>query len=549
MDAETDPFDGSTIPVAFIFGLYRGDTDEYWEFESLEKLMNFLSDKNWLVYAHNGGKFDYHLKCIGEDKSFREYINSDEPLMMISGRMAKFRIGECEFRDSMNILVNPLRAFAKEEIDYQKLHKDVRHLHMVEIRKYLKSDCVNLWDTINAYNTRYGVSLTQAGASMRYWQKNHGTGFVKQTLSQSAIYREYYYGGRVQCFRQGTASSNFKVVDINSAYPFAMLHAHPFEPEARVQKHLPRVEHMGQCFVHLIAVAKGCFPLRTDDGLFFPDDERTPREYFVSGWELAAALELDAVKIIEIKKVHYFTQTVNFFDYINKFYVERKEAKAKGDKVGDVFAKLFMNSLYGKFAADPTSYMEYVIASDDSLSDWCTSKFKWDAKEKKNVVEEYGYRRNQPWGDRHLLERELPEKKHTYYNVATAASITGFVRAYLFRALRQCSGLIYCDTDSIAAESIEGLTLGKELGQWKHEADCVYYAVAGKKTYAFELTDGTYKTASKGVRLSPDEIIRAAEGEQVIYKPQAPTYSVMRENAVFVPRTVKMTAKDISQVR
>ena len=379
LDAETDPFDGVTIPAPFIWGLYRGDTEEYWTFNTTQELIDFLADKNWLVYAHNGGKFDYHF--------LKDYINSDEPIMMISGRMAKFRIGECEFRDSMNILVNPLRAFAKEEIDYAKLHKDVRHLHVDEIGRYLKSDCVDLWDTINAYNTRYGVSLTQAGASMRHWSKNYGTGFIKQTMSQSAIYREYYYGGRVQCFRQGISSTPFKVVDINSAYPFAMLHAHPFEPEARVQKHLPPVSKMGQCFVPLIAVSKGAFPLRTDDGLFFPDDERTPREYFISGWELAAALELDAVKIIEIKKVHYFTQTVNFFDYINKFYNERKDAKAKGDKVGDVFAKLFMNSLYGKFAADPTSYMEYVIASDDTLADWCTSKFKWDRKEQKNIIE------------------------------------------------------------------------------------------------------------------------------------------------------------------
>jgi hypothetical protein len=419
---------------------------------------------------------------------------------------------------------------------------------MDEIKRYLKSDCVNLWDTINAYNTKYGVSLTQAGASMRHWSKNYGTGFIKQTMSQSAIYREYYYGGRVQCFRSGASDTSFKVLDINSAYPFAMLHAHPFEPEGRVQKHLPPVDKMGQCFVHLIAISKGAFPLRTDDGLFFPDDERTPREYFVSGWELAAALELDAVKIIEIKKVHYFTQTVNFKEYINKFYNERKEANARGDKVASVFAKLFMNSLYGKFAADPTGYMEYVIASDDTLAEWCVDKVEFNKRDNKYIVTEPGYRRNQAWGDRHLLERELPEKKHTYYNVATAASITGFVRAYLFRALQSCQGLIYCDTDSIAARDIGNLQLGKELGQWKHEADCNFYAIAGKKTYAFRLEDGSYKTASKGVQLTADEIIQAASGAEITYSPQAPTYSIMRPEPTFTKRRVKLTARDISKV-
>jgi hypothetical protein len=150
--------------------------------------------------------------------------------------------------------------------------------------------------------------------------------------------------------------------------------------------------------------------------------------------------------------------------------------------------------------------------------------------------------------------------------VATAASITGFVRAYLFRALRQCEGLIYCDTDSIAARSIGNLQLGNELGQWKHELDCNYYAVAGKKTYAFrsvrdsysekEANDahlikgsqGYYKIASKGVRLTPDGIIAAASGSEITYSPQAPTYSIMRPEAIFVKRRVKMTARDISKM-
>lgn len=535
LDCETDPFKAGRIPHPFIWGLYSGDSDDYWEFATAAELLKFLEDKEWLIYAHNGGKFDYHY--------LRDGINSDDPLMVVAGRLARFKIGECEFRDSMNILVNPLRVFAKEDIDYAKLEESVRAQHMDEIRRYLKSDCVNLWDTIKAYFDRFGRSLTQAGASMRYWKKHYPVDFQPQTAAQSEIYREFYFGGRVQCFEQGYKKEAFKVVDINSAYPYAMLKKHPISREGLALEHLPAEGEIERCMVKIEATAEGCFPYRAETGeLFFPHDD-VIREYSVTGWELIAALELNACKIFRVKEVHYFTQTVDFADYINHFYAERLKAKANSDKMGDVFSKLFMNSLYGKFASDPEKYEEFLIASDDSIGDW---KGK-------------GYERIHPWGERHLMTRPLPEEKHKYYNVATAASITGFVRAHLYRAIRLCEGVLYCDTDSIAARDVSKLPSGKALGAWKLEMECDEYAIAGKKLYAFHEAGGTeYKSASKGVRLTAPDIIRVAKGETVAFNPEVPTYSIMPHKVKgiyepvyeprFISRNVKSTAKDIRKL-
>ncbi len=522
LDCETDPFKVGRVPMPFIWGLYNGDGEQYEEFQTPKAAVEYLRTRRVVVYAHNGGKFDYHY--------LRDDINSDDPIMVIAGRLARFKIGEAEFRDSMNLLVNPLRAFAKEEMDYTKLEADVRAQHLDEIRRYLRSDCVNLWNTIKAYFDRYGRTLTQAGASMKYWRKHYPVDFIPQTLAQSEIYRQFYYGGRVQCFESGYARTPFSVVDINSAYPYAMLSRHPISPEGVVSSHLPAEGKIERCMVRLEATAQGCFPFRTiTNELYFPDDGIL-REYYITGWELVAALECNAVKIFRIIDVHYFTQTVDFNDYIQNFYAERQRAKANGDKMGDVFAKLFMNSLYGKFAADPSKYREYLIASDDSINQW----------------REQEYERLQPWGDRHLLARSLPEEKHRYYNVATAGSITGLVRAFLFRALSTCGGVLYCDTDSIAARDTSRLTMGSGLGQWKLESTCDEYAIAGKKLYAFrDATTGEYKTASKGVRLEAPDIIRIAKGETVSYDPEVPTYSIQREAPTFISRNVKATAKDI----
>lgn len=526
IDCETDPFKEGRIPEPFIWGLYDGLDNNFHEFADAAGLIDFLSDRSALVYAHNGGRFDFHY--------LREYVDSDKSVRVIAGRLAAFTIGHCEFRDSMNILVNPLRAFAKDEIDYSKLESDVRHLHMPEIRKYLRSDCVNLWETIAKYFASYGRSLTQAGSAFRYWRKKYEVPFQPQTAVESELYRPFYYGGRVECFATGVGKQSFSVVDINSAYPFAMTHHHPISPKARVQDHLPPDGQVGQCFVKLEAIAMGSLPYRDPETeeLSFPNDG-VMREYEISGWELLAALELDRVKIMRVVDVHRFTQTTNFTDYVMHFYDERKRAKAAGDKAADLFAKLFLNSLYGKFAADPEKYSEYVITEVEGFA-------KWGRR---------GYEDLGRWSDvckRILMGRPLPQHLHRYLNVATAASITGFVRAYLLRGIAACEGVMYCDTDSIAARDITRLPVGPELGQWKLEMQCDEFAIARKKLYAFkEAGLDNWKVASKGVKLTAPEIVRCAKGDAVTSANIVPTYSFRQARPFFIKRTVTRKKSDL----
>jgi len=531
IDCETDPFKEGRVPEPFLWGCYDGQTEEYETFPTAGELLGYLECWDGLVYAHNGGRFDFHY--------LRDFINSDDAIMVIAGRLAKFKIGNAEFRDSMNILVNPLRAFAKEEIDYAKLEKDVRKQHMEEIERYLRSDCINLWNTIKSYFDRYGRSLTQAGAAMRYWKKKYEYPFEPQTMIQAERCREFYYGGRVECFVTGHAKADFSIVDLNSAYPDAMREQHAISPHSHRLEHLPS-EGLEQCFIKLNAVARGCFPVRVTEGcvqkLEFPNDD-IPRDYSITGWELKAALELDLVKIMYIEEIREHTNTLDFTDYVTHFYDERQRAKAANDKAADVFAKLFLNSLYGKFAADPEKYNEYVICTDETYAGWVAQEY-----------DELG-----PWGTRILLGRKLPESKHRYYNVATAASITGKVRSVLMRGIAATSWPMYVDTDCIFARSVENVPQGDRLGEWKLEAECSEYAIAGKKTYAARLTtpivkDGKtieWKTASKGVKLTPEQIIRVAQGEAIEYAPMVPTYSIHRASPEFINRVIRRTKTDL----
>jgi hypothetical protein len=570
-DTETDPFHHcdnvlcpkcwgrGRVPKPFLHGFYFPETQEYEEFETIEDVVRFVEQKRIIFYAHNGGRFDYH--------SLRPHMNTDEPVMLINGRIARFRIGEAEFRDSLNIFPNTrLKDFGvKNEIDYAKMEPGIRDTPAVreEISLYMRQDCVGLADQVVRYRKEYGKSLTQAGASMKYWEKkHHGDKAPRQTKAQFDRCRAFYYGGRVQCFESGVRATSFKVADLNSAYPRAMLERHPLSPQPSCSRHLPRDEdHLRTALITLKCTARGCFPWRDPDSgeLYFPEDEALDarpqlRRYFITGWEFLAALELDAVTHIQIEEVLTFDQLVSFQDYIEHHYHARMEAVARGDLAGKIFGKYFMNSLYGKFGADPSNYAEYTIASTDSID-------TWKAK---------GYTEYQSWGDgRWMMERKPTDVeledikgKWRYYNVATAASITGYVRAELFRSIQRSHGVIYCDTDSVAARDTARLDFGADLGQWKDEGAFDRYAIAGKKLYAFHV-DGreesydpsdeknpSWKIASKGVAFhsmieGPEKIMELARGGEVIYRPQVPTYSITRDEPIFINRTIRGTAKDI----
>ncbi len=541
------------MPVPFIWGIAL-DTGAYHEFATVAQVLEFIADFDGVLYAHNGGKFDFHF--------LRDAIESDEPLHIINGRVVKCKIGKCELRDSFSLIPAKLADFSKSEIDYVKLTASERGKHMPEISDYLKSDCVNLLRMITEFMETYGQHLTQAGASMRYWKKHYAPDKYVPAMSkgQHQTYRPYYFGGRVQPFTTGHAHSDFKVIDINSAYPRAMMEQHIYGTNSLALADLPAdKEKWKHCLISLDAVARGCFPFAVKGGSYYPDDGEV-RRYNVTGWELLAAVELGAVDIANVEIVHYFGETCSFDKYITQFYNQRKDAKARSDKAGDLFSKLFMNSLYGKFGADPENYAEYVVSerSSETYKAWKNAGFEECAQ----------------WAGRHLMTRPLPEDKQKYFNIATAASITGWVRAYLFRSMAACKDVLYCDTDSIACVDTGNLKLGAELGEWKLEAECDEYAIAGKKMYAFHIkgkdrplhikrqmplritperkakwTDDAkcWKLACKGVDLTPTQLIDASEGATVEHVATVPNFSIHTDALRFIDRKVKATGKDFKR--
>lgn len=524
-DCETDPFKINRVPKPFLWGYYDGL--DYLEFATTKEFIEHVQELNIIVYAHNGGKFDWHF--------IKEYIPNDIKIMVINGRLSSFKIGACEFRDSYNLMPVPLAAYQKTEIDYNIFEIEERNKpHNAKlISDYLKDDCIYLYELVSAFIENYGMNLTLASSAMKFWKKHFYSG---QAFNSSRMFfeeiKEYYYGGRVECFAKGVIEKEFSVFDIKSAYPFAMTHFHPWGYKIKVLDKLPK--HYKQCFITLRCVSKGAFPYREKSGLAFPNDKEK-REYTITGWELFTAKKYKLISDVEIIKVLQFSEQITFGEYVNHFF-ELKEKERNGDKRLYLLAKLFLNSLYGKFAANPLKYKDYWTVPADEIRHFQENTgFTFCAMVGKETA---------------LMTQDLPEEEMRFYNVATAASITGFVRAYLLEYMTKCGNVLYCDTDSIAHYGDKSIfPTGDILGNWDNEGDFSKAAIAGKKLYAFfykkpkKGKDGKMiksKIASKGVKLNEKQILSVAQGKKVLYKSEAPTFSI-KAGVNFISRIVQLT--------
>ena len=516
-DSETDPFLFGRMPEPFLWGWYDGEN--YEQFADTGEFVRYVRDVPQVCYCHNGGKFDFFFLA--------DWIDHLQPITIINGRLTKFKIGECEFRDSWNILPLALRKFGeKKEIEYWKLERSVRAEHMREIEEYLYVDCFELYRAVRRYRDDYGNNLTVAGGAMKFWSKLTDTAPPKTVRSFYQEFSPYYYGGRVECLARGIIEKPFTSYDINSAYPRAMLEPHAWETIYKAGEHIPASQaELQRSFITLRAESHGALPWRAENGsLQFPRDGAV-REFHVTGWEFQAARDTGTLVLDDVLAVYTFLHSIDFRPYVEHFFALKALAKETGDRLGYENAKLHLNSLYGKFGANPDKYEEFITAHPADVN---------------VLAETRGYDLADYFGPHAIMCRPISDGRKHFYNVATAASITGFQRAQLWRAMCQCSNVLYVDTDNIKSERFGVADIGDAVGQWSLEHSCDYGAFAGKKLYATRSTSGKWRVASKGAKLTHDDIIEIARGGTIHYARDVPSFSI-KSGTRFLARDIKMT--------
>lgn len=519
VDSETDPFEHGLVVKPFSIGVALPDRYvDFWGDDCVIQFFQWLAleEDEYILYAHNGGKFDFHF--------FLQFLDSDQTPLIMGSRLVKIYFQGQEFRDSFAIIPQALSTYKKDDIDYAKFTRERREKYKAEILAYQKTDCIYTLELIMGFHELFGDKLTVASAALPMLHSFHG--FDRMKPQQDERFRPYYYGGRVQCFEKGVLlphlGKQWKMVDRNSMYPSEMKDSkHPISANAELQTTITKATD----FACIEAYSEGALPMRAEDGsLSFPTGMGI---FHATIHEINAGLETGTLRINRVKHAWAFARKASFEEFVLKFYGLRLDAKEIGDKIRDILYKLILNSAYGKFALNPAKFKQFMmtlgeipepLASRDNPKGWSLEA---------------------QTGDVFIWSRPNP-RRGGHYNVATAASITGAARANLWRNIQLATRPVYCDTDSIICEDFRGYLNKTELGAWDLEKTGDMVAIAGKKLYALYNENEVVKKAAKGVGISAQDIVDICRGQEVLFENPAPTFKL--SGAVeFVSRRVKMT--------
>jgi len=247
-----------------------------------------------------------------------------------------------------------------------------------------------------------------------------------------------YYGGRVEVFKRGKFQ-NVVVLDVNSMYPHSMRDLTvPIRPIAKVRN--MSVEKLKELVEKDIPViARAWLDIPTD--MYIPPAPYkhpiTKKLIFPTGRFVTTLatpelkINLPYIRKVELAVVYKGAKI--FKKYVEHYYSKRQESKERGDKVNNMFYKLLLNSLYGKFGEKKK--VQKMVAD---LKIDHTTLFILPSGKKYKVI------------DGILVETIAKETNYGRFT-AISAFITSQARAYLWKIMNLVppEKLLYCDTDSI----------------------------------------------------------------------------------------------------
>lgn len=536
LDFETDPFDciAQTEVKPFAACLHRANHDDIiiWEEDHeifCSRVVSTIESLpgSYIVYAHNGGKFDYLLlihKLRGEVK--------------FKGRgLMEATIGNHVLRDSFHIIPERLANWHKDNFDYTKMERKNREKYREEIIRYMRADCKYLFEIVSSFAFEYGFKLSIGQAAISKLRENYHVKRITEYCDEQL--RPYYFGGRVECLQgRGHFVGRYKLIDVNSMYPYVMsAMRHPTG-----NNYVPRRGPPNQftAFINLNCTNYGAFVCRGSDGGCSAN--QTEGNFLVTIHEYEAALENDLIDNVEIHWCIDCDEFQTFEKFVTPLYEDRQRTKAAlatlqknsaawfDVKKDDIFLKLLLNNCYGKFAQNPRRYKESFIT---------------DVNERPGVGD---------WGDLPRYETrdyaiwERDSLPWRFFNVGTGASITGAARAVLMGATCRSIDPLYCDTDSLICRSADVPIDATRLGAWDIEAEFDEVIIAGKKTYAARMAGSEeIKLRSKGVQFDFEtgwrDMLRLLQGDELAITARAPTLT-KRGTQYYMTRNVRATASD-----
>jgi DNA polymerase elongation subunit (family B) len=449
------------------------------------------------VWAHNGANFDWqHLA---------EWLRVNRPDIQIkfmlsgsAGISANLNIPGLKYRiwlkDSYRLLPMSLARLSKDmgienpKIDIDEHPETLYHQNPELFYKYLRNDTLAVAEVLGKFqhivnsevckrNPIRKLKSTIASQGMDVFRRE----FLKQNIMVpwnkkiKQWERLAYHGGLVLCPKHGTFQ-NCNGADVNSMYPSAMVNQ-PVPTSNRVRKVKKyHSKYLGIYHVRYSLPEREFLHIYNDKGILAAQGTA-----YITSIELEDIWKNGGLAEI-IDGMIYLDSGYLLKEYAETIYQLKRTSKAEGKKALETVAKLLLNSLYGKFAQSDTAI---------TLKSMTHEEFRKALKRGAKI---------KPVGNMYQVE-EYMRSEHSF--IAIAAFITAAARLKLLQAVRaNRENVLYTDTDSIIVQGeIQGITIGKNLGEWSIEFLNCEVTTLGKKLYAVVGPEKIEKIRMKGVPL------------------------------------------------
>jgi len=457
-----------------VLGFFDGE--EYRSFWSLKVFLTHLNQKRYdgfRIYAHNGGKFDFLF--ILEELLSRGWICK---MIERQGRLIAIRCdtgrAKIQFVDSYAILPSSLRKLSdafkpkhpKLEMDYKQISA-----HDSKTLQYLENDVLCLWEVLYDFFSSDFISqpqLTIASQAMNTFKTKFFSGEITQMrIRHEEFFRKHYYsGGRVEMYKG--SGKNLRVYDVNSLYPYAMLQPMPAGELIVTDRY-----HRGKIGFYHVEIKST--PNWYISPLLHRGDKLTflngPGRYYCGSPTLEVLREFGVT--FRVISGYYFSHSEPIFiDYVTQFFDLKN--RSKGTALYYI-AKLFLNSLYGKFGArrDRDAIVPGTGYEEDARLPLLGTP-----------LDSYGM----------VLITE--QSKSKFIAPYLAAYITELARVHHFRLMMQHpEEMFYCDTDSLFTTA--KYRTGNKIGDISLQGTYKEGVFLGNKTYALRNDEGE-KVAFRG---------------------------------------------------
>jgi len=387
----------------------------------------------------------------------------------------------------------PFSASDSDWFDYCETDTEITLETFLALIRWVKENDMGMF--------RY-TGPSQAIAAYRHRHLTHEI-LVHDNTAVKVLERSGYFGGRFECFRIGRISEVVHQFDANALFPSVMRFNHfpcALDCYHLSDTYLPWPDDLDpRCTIAevILDTADDNYPYRERRGVAYPTGRFATT---LTGPELALAVQTG--KVLFCRSWAKYRLAPIFTQWVDSLWAMRQEYKSAGNRLYEQFAKMLMNSLYGKFGQRSPEW-ESVPDRMDALP-WMTWADYNSATGERTVYRSFGWQvqRQRTREERHHAEMpvsdwEIHAKRFIGGEIESSfTAISAFVTAYArcaMNRLRRIAGrdnVYYQGVDSLVVNNQGRLQLESagqidptELGKMRLQLSADHGEIAGCSDY------------------------------------------------------------------